>query len=127
MPYTWTPPGAMRQSCTILAPAAGQDGMGQPITNWTPLYTSVPCKATIRGGSENFAEQHFQPRIMWELRMRYAPGITALNGILLGSDGADPAQHFLDVQTVEDIEYRHRELLLTCLERLNYQEYGDST
>jgi hypothetical protein len=124
--YRWTPPGEMRSVCQVLSPSTSQDTKGQKLANWTTLYANVMCKATIKGGSKEFSEQQFQPRIVWEIRMRYLPGITALNGITIGPDAMDTATHFLDVQTAEDIQFRHRELLIVALERLNYQEFGDA-
>src|ERR1700674_4608999 len=116
----------MRSVITIQTPSSAQDASGTPATSWSNLFADVPCKAVRRGGSEQFAQQQFEPKRMWDIRMRFLPGITELNGILLGPDAIDPAQHFLDIQSVEDVEYRHRELLITCIERVNWQPFGAS-
>jgi head-tail adaptor len=129
MPYRWTPAGEMRSAITIQSPSNSnsQDAAGQPSTGpWTTLYAGVSAKATCRGGSEQFAQDQFQPRRTWEIRIRYLPGISELNGILLGPDAMDSSQHYLDIQYVEDIEYKHRELLLSCIERVNWVPFGDS-
>lgn len=124
MPYKWTPAGEMRHIVTVQAPSSNQDASGMPAASWDTVYENVPCKAICRGGSEQFTQQQFEPKRIWEIRMRYLPNITELNGILLGPDDMDQNQHFLDIQNVEDVEFRHRELLITCLERVNWKPYG---
>jgi hypothetical protein len=122
--YQWTPAGAMRSIVNVLDPITAQDSMGGDVLSpRTTLYANVPAKATSKGGAEQFAQSQFQPKRIWEIRMRWLPNISELNDLTIADD-LDSTRHLLDIQTVEDIGFLHRELLITCLERVSWQGLG---
>ncbi len=102
--------GTLRHRVELLEPQDGpSDGQGgtQPAA---PLVVSRPWVAiTPVSGREAVVASQVDPRVTHHVRMRYRPGVTARHQLRV-------AGHVWAIQSVVDVDARHRELILACVE-----------
>ena len=67
--------GELRQRVTFLRRVPGQDAMGQPSTDFAPLFTAWASVAPI-SGREYFGAGHYVDEVDSEIKLRYAPQST---------------------------------------------------
>lgn len=116
----WTPPGERRRRITIQQEAASSTtalGFLSGGTSWAPVLTTW-AKVTARMvtapvGAVGASEQPIL-RALSLVNIRYAPGVAILPGMrVVESDPASNGATYL-IQNVQDVEERHRELILFC-------------
>lgn len=108
----WTPAGARRRHITIQQQStATKTAMGFLKNSWADVL-STSAKVTVRPVTNAAAvgpSQEPITRNSYILNIRYAPSITILPGMRVKDDTA----YYL-IQSVADVEERHRELNLFC-------------
>ena len=102
---------ALRHRVTLQSRAAGQDAAGQQLDTWVD---TLACWAEITrlGGRELIAAQAVAAEATHQVRMRYAPGLTAAMRIVYGS------RIFAIAAPPDDVAERHREILILATEGL---------
>ena len=65
-------PGQLRHRVTFLRRVPGQDAMGQPNENFTPMFTAWAAVDPLNG-REFFGALHYVDEVDSEIRLRYAP------------------------------------------------------
>ena len=102
--------GQMRTRLYLESSTETRTSDGGVVEAWTP---DTPIWARVRGlrGRELFSAQQINPQTSHKLTIRYCKGLTSGNH-LLNKDGA----RIFNIQSVIDIDERHREMELLCTE-----------
>lgn len=112
---SWTPPGARRRHITIQQQdTSSKTAMGFLKPTWTDVLTtwaSVRPKTMVTFAAVGkVAGDQPMVRNLYEVNIRYVPSVTILPGMrVVEPDGA-----VYLIQSVADVEQRHRELSLAC-------------
>lgn len=103
--------GKLRQSVTIQSRTNDdQDSVGQPQDPWRGVVT-VRADVEPLSGREYFNAQQIVSEVTTRITIRYRPGITTNNRVVLHDSKGDTNYDVLDVI---DVDMRHRELQLMC-------------
>lgn len=101
--------GDLRTRGIIESPVDTPNDTGEPVRTWTAFATRW-CEVKALAGRELFAAQQDASLVQYQVRMRYAPNITAAMRFHAGS-------RILDIEAVLDPGEQHIETVLHCLER----------
>lgn len=67
--------GAMRERITIQAPTETLDDYGEPIVEWTDIFTSEPASMRHTGGTEVSRGEQVEANVKAVFTVRYRDGI----------------------------------------------------
>jgi len=103
-------PGKLRHRVTIQQFAEVLDGYGTPTgsSDWQDVAT-VWASVEPLSGREYLLAENVNTEAKIRVKMRYRKGVTTGMRIKYG-------ERMLDIQSVADIEERHREMELMCIE-----------
>lgn len=105
--------GDLRTRGVLQQRQSAADGQGGNVVTWVPVAT-VWAEVVAITGSEGVTADQQRPLVLYNITIRYRPGITP------SEYGADASMRFVvgartfDIRTVIDIEERHEGLLLGC-------------
>lgn len=114
--------GGLRHRITIQAKPddAGTDAFGAQLDDWADRYVAVPARIRPLTGRELIAAAQVVDGATTEIQIRYLPGITGkLRVKHPATCCGNAADEIYDVLFAQDVEQRHRELLLLCNTGLN--------
>ena len=100
--------GDLRQRVTIESAVVSSDGYGGRPKSWVPVAT-VWAKVEPLRGREYFEAHQIKTEVTHRVIIRYRPDVTPQMRIKVGS-------RYLMIESVIDIEERHRFLELICRE-----------
>lgn len=96
----------MSQRISVSRLEQGQDEIGQPVNQWTPLFTTWAAVEPL-AGREFFAAGGGQSEVTTRVRLRYRPGVTSADRV--SHEGRE-----YGIVSVIDYKSAHRELVLMC-------------
>lgn len=97
---------SLRNKITIQQQTNSQDSSGQLIPMWSNFVTVWASVEPI-SGREFFAADRLNSQITTRIRIRYLSGIIPAMRCVFGT-------HIYEIQSVIDIEVRHKEIELMC-------------
>jgi SPP1 family predicted phage head-tail adaptor len=100
--------GRLRHRVTIQQQSSTQDGYGEQVNTWNDLITVWASVEPLKG-REHFAAQQVKTETTTRIKMRYRAGIVSKMRVAYGSKT-------YDIMSVIDLEERHIELHLMCME-----------
>jgi SPP1 family predicted phage head-tail adaptor len=106
----WTPAGEFDKRVQLQRATAAAGPTGESVKNWV-TYATVWAKFITDRGTERLAAQQVKATVTVEIRLRYRSGILPSDRIKFGS-------RILDIKSAVDIDERHVELRLQCMEAL---------
>lgn len=104
--------GKYRHRVNLQTPVDGAaDGAGgRAAPTWTNVVANLAAKVVPLTGREQFQQQQINPSVNHRVEIRYRSGITSKMRILYGT-------RELYIDSVIDVEERHREIHLMCEEK----------
>lgn len=112
--------GALRHRITIQARSTARDSFGADTDVWTGVVTLWGQVEDIRG-VEFVSAAQYEAQVTTRIYVRYYPDPAALPSMQPGITAAMRAVadgRTWDIQAVQDLTGRHREMILLCLERI---------
>lgn len=100
--------GRLRKRVSIQQPVQAVNAYGERIVTWSTVATVWAAVEPLRG-REMFDAEQVQAEISHRVILRYRSGLDSTYRLLLAS-------RVLQIQTVIDVDERHRELHLMCRE-----------
>jgi len=100
--------GRYRERITIQTPTETRDSLGQAIPSWG-TYATRYAEVAPFSGSERYQADTVNAEIIYEVRMRYAAGVTPKMRVLYGTQ-------ILRIARIIDEREEHRELVILCAE-----------
>jgi SPP1 family predicted phage head-tail adaptor len=101
--------GGLRHRVTIQAPAVTRDEYGAAVTTWTDFATGVYASIEQMKAFDKAAVAATWPGADYTINLRYLPGVTG-NMRVVDQDGVI----YSILGRPNDVDGRHRELILTC-------------
>jgi SPP1 family predicted phage head-tail adaptor len=101
-------PGKLRHRITIQQPSETKDEYKRPTTDWVDFATVWAAVEPLRG-REYLLAQNTNTELSVRVRIRYLRGVTPGMRVKYG-------ERFFDIQSVIDVDERHREMHLMCVE-----------
>lgn len=101
-------PGQLRHRITIQQPTETVDQYKRPTTGWADYATVWAAVEPLRG-REFLLAQNINTELTIRVRIRYLRGVTPGMRVKYGD-------RIFDIQSVIDLEERHREMHLMCVE-----------
>ena len=98
----------LRHRVTIQSPVVAVNGYGERITTWSTVATVGAAVEPLRG-REFFDAEQVQAEISHRVIMRYRTGMESTMRLL-------HLTRVLHIETIIDVDERHRELQLMCRE-----------
>lgn len=102
--------GELRHRVTLQQPAETRNEYGEAERTWSHVAT-VWAAVEPLSGREYFDSQQRQAAVSTRITLRYQPGITPHMRVLFGA-------RVYEIDSVIDIEERHREMQLMCAEQI---------
>lgn len=106
-----TKAGKRRQFITIQQLSTTADAYGEPVATWSSFATAYAAVKQLSGRELFYAQLQVQALATHEVNLRYVVGVTPEMQI---SIEGGPTLQIVDVN---DVEYRHRELVLICVQK----------
>lgn len=104
----FTSGGAMRQRVKIQSQSISVDASGGPVEEWTTSSSRWASVEPLKGQEKMIADQ-LQSQVTHKIKMRWFDGLSTKDRITLGS-------RTFQVQSINDVMERHRELQVMALE-----------
>lgn len=105
------PAGILRHRITIEQyTVTGRNVIGGEVKEWVPVATVWAAVEPIRG-REFFAAHQVNAEVTTRIRIRYLPGVAPTMRVQFGN-------RTYDIRTVIDVDERHLELQLMCVEKV---------
>lgn len=101
-------PGELRHRITIQQPTEIKDQYKRPVTGWADFAMVWAAVEPLRG-REYLLAQNTNTELTVRVRIRYLKGVTPGMRVLYGG-------RVFDIQSVIDVDERHREMHLMCAE-----------
>jgi SPP1 family predicted phage head-tail adaptor len=98
--------GQLDQRVSVSRLEQGQDEIGQPLTTWTPVFSTWAAVEPLVG-REWLASGGAQSEVSTRIRLRYRPGVTSADRVT--HEGRE-----YEIVSVIDYKSAHRELVLMC-------------
>lgn len=116
-------PGELRHRITIQRKSSSQDDWGEPIDEWSDVWTNVPAKIEASSGREFWSAQQVQAEVITEITIRWRDGVTPMHRIIhqtsLQAAVSPQELTIYDILgSIEDTTGR-RWLTLACVRRSN--------
>lgn len=105
--------GDLRTRGVLQQRSNASDSQGGQIVTWIDVAT-LWAQVVATQGMEGFTADQQRPLVMYDVTIRYRPGVTG------SAYGADPSMRFVtgprvfDIRSVIDTDERHEELVLGC-------------
>ncbi|MGB9780623.1 phage head closure protein [Caldanaerobacter sp.] len=100
--------GELRHRITIQQPVESSNTFGEVEKTWQDVATVWASIEPLRG-REYFNSQQINAEVTTQIRIRYRPGIKPKMRVVYG-------ERIFDIQSVIDVEERHKEIHLMCKE-----------
>lgn len=100
--------GDLRHRITIQQPVESSNTFGEVEKTWQDVATVWASIEPLRG-REYFDSQQINAEVTTRIRIRYRPGIKPKMRVVYG-------ERIFDIQSVIDVEERHKEIHLMCKE-----------
>jgi len=100
--------GDLRHRITIQQPVESSNTFGEVEKTWQDIATVWASIEPLRG-REYFDSQQINAEVTTRIRIRYRPGIKPKMRVVYG-------ERIFDIQSVIDVEERHKEIHLMCKE-----------
>jgi len=101
--------GDLRHRITIQQPIEIRNEVGEVIQSAWQDFTTVWAAIEPLRGREYFDAQQINAEVTSRIRIRYRPGIKPKMRVVYG-------ERIFDIQSVIDVEERHKEIHLMCKE-----------
>ncbi len=104
--------GKLRHRVSLQTPVDGaaDGGGGRADPTWTNVVAALAANVVPLTGREAFQHQQINPAVNHRVEIRYRTGLTSKMRVLYGS-------RELYIESIIDVEERHREMHLMCEER----------